>query len=64
MDRLEGFQIMNSLFENRNIDPTAEMRLAKFRCPECAYVGSHTLACVYRSEYVATGNPYLWKVSN
>jgi hypothetical protein len=32
---------MNSLFENRNIDPNAEERLAQFRCSECGYVGSH-----------------------
>ncbi len=55
---------MNSIFENRNIDPTANERYSKHRCPECGYVGSHTFECVYRSEYVATGNPYLWKVSN
>ena len=52
---------MNSLYENRNIDPNAEARLAPYRCPECGYVGSHTTQCVYRAEYVATRNPYLWE---
>jgi hypothetical protein len=55
---------MNSIFENRNIDTNAEKRLSPFRCPECAYVGTHKAECVYRSAYVATGNPYVWEGFN
>jgi hypothetical protein len=55
----------NSVFEGLGVEPydSIRTRLAEAICPECGYVGSHTLypRCVYRDEYEATGNPFSWR---
>jgi hypothetical protein len=55
----------NSVFEGLGVESydSARARLSKAICPECGWVSNHTVypRCVYRDEYEATGNPFLWR---